>query len=180
MQSNIDEMIKRHSHDVQTLKKELSDILDNAKIRVEFLSAAATPLASIATSSSVLTFLSLQFFFNSSINFTKFLLGINILLLLSMVFISLIIQVMIHRARLRIARVRLDLELTKILENEDYVNKNKDQLINLSHFALQSQGTINKVQWLYNHGLFNLLYILISITVIILMFITLNEIFFLL
>jgi hypothetical protein len=176
MSSDINERIKRHSHDVEGLKKELIDILENAEIRVEFLSAAATPLASIATSSSILTFLSLQFFFNSSQKFTQILTGINILILLSLVFISLIIQVMIHRARLRIARIKLDLELTNILENEGLTGKLKDQLIKLSHFALKSQGTIDRVQWLYNHGLFRLLYVLISLTVVILMYITINEI----
>ncbi|PWI47794.1 hypothetical protein CEE45_09790 [Candidatus Heimdallarchaeota archaeon B3_Heim] len=127
-------------------------------------------------SASVLTFLSLQFFFSGTLLSTRLLAGVNILMLLCMVFISLITQIMIHRARLRLARVKHDLNIEKILDR-DHFNANEHQvLIKLSHLAIKSRSTIDRVQWLYNHGLFQILYILISLTVVSLIFITISEI----
>jgi len=93
-----------------------------------------------------------------------------------MVFISLVTQVMIHRARLRLSRVKHDLKIQKLLDCEEFSAEEHDQLVFLSHLALNSQKTIISVQWMYNHGLFRLLYALITITVMILIFIIVSEI----
>ena len=90
--------------------------------------------------------------------------------------ISLITQIMIHRARLRLARVKHDLNIEKILDRDHYTEKEHQLLIKLSHLAIKSRSTIDRVQWLYNHGLFQILYILISLTVVGLIFITISEI----
>jgi hypothetical protein len=47
-----------HSHEPKQLRQELLELLGNSNLKIEYLSAAATPLASVATSASVLTFLS--------------------------------------------------------------------------------------------------------------------------
>ncbi len=127
-------------------------------------------------SASVLTFLSLQFFFSGTLLSTRLLAGVNILMLLCMVFISLITQIMIHRARLRLARVKHDLNIEKILDQDHFNEKEHQVLIKLSHLAIKSRSTIDRVQWLYNHGLFQILYILISLTVVGLILITISEI----
>jgi hypothetical protein len=168
--------LKSHTHNPTQLRDELLEIIKYGDLRIEFLGTAATPLVSVAMSASVLTFLSLQFFFNGSLFSTRLLAGINIIFLLLMVFISLITQVMIHRARLRLSRVKHDLRIQKLLECEEFNNEMHDQLVFLSHLALSSQKTINSIQWMYNHGLFRLLYALITITVTVLIFITLSEI----
>ena len=46
----------------------------------------------------------------------------------------------------------------------------------INNSKLNSQKTIISIQWMYNHGLFRLLYALITITVTVLIFITLSEI----
>ena len=168
--------LKDHAHDPIALREELLELIKYGDLRVEFLGTAATPLVSVATSASVLTFLSLQFFFNGSLFSTRLLAGINIIFLLSMVFISLIVQVMIHRARLRLSRVKHDLKIQKLLDCEEITPEMRNQLVFLSHLASQSLKTINAIQWLYNNGLFRLLYALITITVTVLVFITLSEI----
>ncbi|MHA1994077.1 MAG: hypothetical protein ACW97Z_06025 [Candidatus Hodarchaeales archaeon] len=165
-----------HSHEAIALRKELLELLENASIRIEFLSAAATPLVSVATSASILTFLSIQFFFNGTLLSTRLIAGINILLLLSMVFISLITQIMIHRARLRLARVKHDLNIEKILDSDQFNSEEHQVLIKLSHLALKSRSTIDRVQWLYNHGLFQFLFLFITLTVAGLLVITISEI----
>ncbi len=165
-----------HSHEAIALRKELLDLLENASIRIEFLSAAATPLVSVAMSASVLTFLSLQFFFSGTVSSTRLIAGINILMLLCMVFISLITQIMIHRARLRLARVKHDINVEKILDRKQFTEDEHTALIKLSHLAIKSKSTIDRIQWLYNHGLFQLLYLLITVTVAGLFLITLSEI----
>ena len=172
--------LKGHIHDPIALRTELLEIIKHGDLRIEFLGTAATPLVSVATSASVLTFLSLQFFFNGSLFSTRLFAGINIIFLLLMVFISLITQVMIHRARLRLSRVKHDLKIKKLLDCEEFSNEEHNQLVFLSHLALSSQKTINSIQWMYNHGLFRLLYALITISVTILIFIILSEILVLL
>ncbi len=165
-----------HSHEALALRSELLELLNLSGSRIEYLSAAVTPLVSVAMSASVLTFLSLQFFFNGQLLSTRIIAGLNILILLCLVFISLITQIMIHRARLRLARINHDLKIEKILD-KDHISKEEHQiLIRLSHLARKSRGTIDQVQWLYTHGLFLILYVLISITVTGLFLITLSEI----
>ena len=168
--------LKDHTHNPNALRDELLERIEHSDLRIEFLGTAATPLVSVAMSASVLTFLSLQFFLNGSLFSTRLLAGINIIFLLIMVFISLITQVMIHRARLRLSRVKHDLKIQNLLDCEEFSSEMHEQLIFLSHLALGSQKTINFIQWMYNHGLFRLLYALITITVIVLIFITLSEI----
>ena len=168
--------LKGHIHDPIVLRKKLLELIKYGDLQIEFLGTAATPLVSVAMSASVLTFLSLQFFFNGSLFSTRLLAGINIIFLLLMVFLSLIIQIMIHRARLRLSRVKHDLKIQKLLDCEEFSTEEHNQLIFLSHLALNSQKTIISIQWMYNHGLFRLLYALITITVTILIFITLSEI----
>ncbi|MHA2092172.1 MAG: hypothetical protein ACW98K_15070 [Candidatus Kariarchaeaceae archaeon] len=168
--------LKDHTHDPFVLRDELLELIKHGDLRIEFLGTAATPLVSVAMSASVLTFLSLQFYFNGSLFSTRLLAGINIILLLIMVFISLITQVMIHRARLRLSRVKHDLKIQKLLDCEEFTSEMNNQLVFLSHLALGSQKTINSIQWMYNHGLFRLLYALITITVTVLIIITLSEI----
>jgi hypothetical protein len=165
-----------HSHEAIALRKELLELLENSGTRIEFLSAAATPLVSVAMSASVLTFLSLQFFFSGTLLSTRLIAGINILMLLGLVFISLITQIMIHRARLRLARVNHDLNIKRILDKEQFNIDEHQVLIKLSHLAIKSRSTIDRVQWLYNHGLFQILYFFITLTVTGLIFITISEI----
>jgi len=166
---------KFHSHDPETLRTELIKTLDHLKLRIDYLSAAATPLASVATSSSVLTFLSLQLFMNGNYPFTRLFAGINIILLLSMVFISLISQIMIYRARLRLNRVNHDLTIINILNKKEFSDQEKKRLIHLSHLAEDSTRTMDRIQWLYVHGLFRILYTFISITVFLLIILILIE-----
>ncbi|MHA2093330.1 MAG: hypothetical protein ACW98F_01660 [Candidatus Hodarchaeales archaeon] len=87
-----------------------------------------------------------------------------------------ITQIMIHRARLRLARVKHDLNIEKILDRAEFNDKEHQVLVKLSHLARESRSTIDRIQWLYNHGLFQILYIFISLTVAGLIFVTLSEI----
>ena len=175
MSSSVSFTPDQHSHDPVALREELITTLEHSNTQIEFLSAAATPLVSVALSASVLTFLSFQFFNNGKMLSTRFLAGLNIVMLLGMVFISLITQLMIHRARLRLARINHDLTVKKILECENFTAEQKQHLIYLSHFATKSQRTINRMQWLYNHGLFQLLYFFVATTITILIVITFGE-----
>ncbi|MHA1971502.1 MAG: hypothetical protein ACTSW1_00835 [Candidatus Hodarchaeales archaeon] len=167
---------KFHSHDPETLRTELIETLEHLKLRIEYLSAAATPLASVATSSSVLTFLSLQLFMNGYYQLTRLLAGFNIVLLLFMVFISLISQVMIYRARLRLNRVNHDLTIINILDKKEFSVQESKRLVHLSHLAEDSTKTMDRIQWLYVHGLFNVLYAFISLSVFLLITLILLEI----
>jgi hypothetical protein len=176
LSSELEFHLKDHSHDPLAIKNELIDLLGNSRTRIEFLTAAATPLFSVATSASVLTFLSLQLFINGSTKTIRLLAGINIIFLLFMVFIALVTQVMIHRARLRLARVNHDLQIQEILDKEQLSPEEIEQLLSLSHLALKSQSTINRIQWLYNNGLFRLLYFFIAMTVSVLILLVINEI----
>ena len=107
-----------HTHDPETLRNELCQLIDSYKPKVEYLSAAGAPLTSIATSTTILTFVSVQLFLrNGSPPIFKLLAGLNIILLLFMAFISLIIQIMIANAKLRFARIAHDR-----LEYEDFTN----------------------------------------------------------
>jgi hypothetical protein len=166
---------KQHSHDPIALREELIDTLEHSNTQIEFLSVAATPLVSVALSASLLTFLSFQLFLNSDVLSTRLLAATNVVLLLCMVFISLIIQLMIHRARLRLARINHDLKIKAILECEQFTAEQKEHLIFLSHFAVKSQKTIDLIQWLYNRGLFRLLYAFIVTTIGILVVINIGE-----
>ena len=83
---------------------------------------------------------------------------------------------MIHRARLRLARVKHDLNIKKILDCEQFNDEEHQELVKLSHLARKSRSTIDRVQWLYNHGLFQILYLFISLTVVGLILVTLSEI----
>ncbi len=83
---------------------------------------------------------------------------------------------MIHRARLRLARVKHDLNIEKILDRDQFNSKEHQVLIKLSHLALKSRSTIDRVQWLYNHGLFQFLFLFITLTVAGLLLITISEI----
>ena len=83
---------------------------------------------------------------------------------------------MIHRARLRLARVKHDLNIQKILECDEFTAEEHQILIKLSHLAHKSRSTIDRVQWLYNHGLFQILYLFITLTVTGLVLVTLSEI----
>ncbi|WP_455462898.1 hypothetical protein, partial [Candidatus Hodarchaeum mangrovi] len=146
-------MNQKHSHDPIELRKELLQLLDISSHRIDYLTTAATPLASVATSASILTFLSLQLFLNGINTLTQFLAGINILFLLLMVFISLMTQVMIYRAKLRLSRVNHDLNISKILDQASISLDDQKRLRNLSHLARKSISTIDRIQWMYTHGL---------------------------
>ena len=169
-------MNQKHSHDPVELRNELLQLLDISSLRIDYLTTAATPLASIATSASVLTFLSLQLFLNGTHNFTQFMAGINILFLLCMVFISLLTQIMIYRAKLRLSRVNHDLKISKILDKSSISLGDQKILLNLSHLARKSISTIDQIQWMYTHGLFRILYTFITITVSLLIFLIIIEI----
>jgi ABC-type multidrug transport system fused ATPase/permease subunit len=176
MKRSIDSYNKDHSHEPKQLRKELLELLRNSSLKIDYLSAAATPLASVATSASVLTFLSLQLFVNGYQRHTRFIAGLNIILLLFMVFISLITQIMIYRAKLRLARVNHDLKGDEILECENFTPEQHSRLVYLSHLASKGTKTTDRIQWLYTHGLFRVLYAFIFISVFLLIFLTLIEI----
>ena len=55
--------LKDHTHNPIVLRDELLELIKHGDLRIEFLGTAATPLVSVAMSASVLTFLSLQFYF---------------------------------------------------------------------------------------------------------------------
>jgi hypothetical protein len=165
-----------HSHDPKKLRQELLELLQNYGVQIEFLSAAASPLASIATSTSVLTFVSLQLFFNGIQSLTRILAGFNILLLLIMVFVSLFTQIVIYRAKIRLARVNHDLKTKGILECEEFSDQEVAQLIQLSHLAQNASKIIDRIQWLYLHGLFRVFYAVLTICIGLLIYLVLSEI----
>ncbi|MFX0183138.1 MAG: hypothetical protein ACFE95_08670 [Candidatus Hodarchaeota archaeon] len=176
MKTSSDSYDLDHSHDPKRLRQELLLLLGNSSLKIEYLSAAATPLASVATSASVLTFLSLQLFINGYQRHTRLFAGLNIILLLFMVFISLFTQIMIYRAKLRLSRVNHDLKVDDILECEEFTPEQHSHLIHLSHLASEGTKTTDRIQWLYTHGLFRVLYAFIFISVLLLIFLTLTEI----
>ncbi|MFX1507516.1 MAG: hypothetical protein ACFFDC_15640 [Promethearchaeota archaeon] len=107
-----------HSHKPDHLRQELVALLTNYNLKTDHISVAATPLSTIATSATILTFLSIQLFMNSLNSVSRLLAGINVIFLLIMVFISLLLQMMIYRAKLRLAWVNHDLKSQEILECE--------------------------------------------------------------
>lgn len=165
------ELHNSHSHDPEIIRKDLCQLLDTYSLKVEYLSAASAPLNSVATSTSVLTFLSMLLFLNSSQYFTRLLAGLNIILLLLMVFTSLITQIMINSAKLRLARINHDRS-----EYDDFKTADPSILIRLSHLAQKSSKVIDRIQWLYVNGLFRVLYLFLIITVSILILLILLEI----
>jgi len=165
-----------HSHDPNQLRQELVELLASYNLKIEYLSVAATPLATIATSASILTFLSVQLFLNSLQPVTRLLAGINITFLLIMVFISIFFQMVIYRAKLRLARVSHDLKSQGILECEKFTSDQHSHLIKLSHLAQNGTKTIDRIQWLYTHGLWRLLYAFLIICISLLILLILSEI----
>lgn len=165
-----------HSHDPNQLRQELVKLLASYNLKIEYLSVAATPLATIATSASILTFLSVQLFLNSFQPVTRLLAGINIIFLLLMVFTSILFQMVIYRAKLRLARVSHDLKSQGILECEKFTDDQHSHLIKLSHLAQNGTKTIDRIQWLYTHGLWRLLYAFLILCVFLLILLILSEI----
>ena len=165
-----------HSHDSNQLRQDLVELLDSYNLKIEYLSVAATPLATIATSASILTFLSVQLFLNSLQSVTRLLAGINIIFLLLMVLTSIVFQIVIYRAKLRLARVNHDLKSQGILECEEFTNDQHSHLIKLSHLAQNGTKTIDRIQWLYTHGLWRLMYTFLILCVFLLILLILSEI----
>lgn len=167
-----------HSHEPEQLKNELIKLLSNYNNKIEYLSASATPLASVATSSSILTFVSLQLFLNGSKPETRLLSAGNIIFLLVIVFTSLITQIMIYRAKLRFARVNFELAegVVDKAEGSSLNEKNYSRLIHLSHLANSAVKTIDRIQWLNIHVFFRLFYIFLTVCVSLLIFLIIYEI----
>lgn len=162
-----------HLHDKKNLREELKAIIRTSREKVDYLSSGAQPLTTIATSTSVLTIVSLQLLLNGSEWFIKIFGGILIFLLLSLTLMSLLIRLMISRARLRFSRVQFDLQETGLLECEEFSGEQKNHLIRLSHLARKGGKTIDRIQWLYIHGLWNLIYMML-IVIFILMILTIG------
>ena len=167
-----------HSHEPEQLKNELIELLSNYNNKIEYLSASATPLASVATASSILAFVSLQLFLNGSIPLIRLLAGGNIIFLLIIVFTSLITQMMIYRAKLRFARVNFELAegFIQKAEGSNVKKISHSRLIHLSHLADSAVKTIDKIQWLNIHVFFRLFYIFITVCVSLLIFLIISEI----
>ena len=167
-----------HSHVPEQLKNELIELLSNYNNKIEYLTASATPLASVATSSSILAFVSLQLFLNGSKPETRLLAGGNIIFLLVIVFTSLITQIMIYRAKLRFARVNFELAegVIEKAEGSSLNEKIHSRLIHLSHLANSAVKTIDLIQWLNIHVFFRLFYIFLTICVSLLIFLIILEI----
>ncbi len=169
-----------HSHEPEQLKNELIKLLSNYNNKIEYLSASATPLASVATSSSILTFVSLQLFLNGSKPETRLLSAGNIIFLLVIVFTSLITQIMIYRAKLRFARVNFELA-DGVFEKAEGSNLNRkfhSRLIHLSHLVNSAVRTIDRIQWLNIHVFFRLFYLFLTISVSLLIFLIISELQF--
>ncbi|MFX0085153.1 MAG: hypothetical protein ACFFAU_05735 [Candidatus Hodarchaeota archaeon] len=167
-----------HSHEPKYLKQELVELLSNYNNKIEYLTASATPLSSIATSSSILTFISLQLFLNGSQTEIRILAGCNIILLLTIVFTSLITQLMIYRAKLRFARVNFELAegVTDKIEDKSVHKEVHSRLIHLSHLANKAVRTIDLIQWLNIHVFFRLFYIFLTFCVSLLILLIFTEI----
>jgi len=160
-----------HSHDPEIIRQDLCQLLDTYSLKVEYLSAASAPLNSVATSTSVLTFLSMLLFLNSSQLITRLIAGLNIVLLLLMVFTSLITQIMINSAKLRLARINHDRSAY-----DEFKTADQSILIRLSHLAQKSSKVIDRIQWLYvNAQLFRILYLFLIATVSILILLIFSE-----
>jgi hypothetical protein len=169
--------MEKHSHEPEYLKQELVELLSNYNNKIEYLTASATPLSSIATSSSILTFISLQLFLNASQTVIRFLAGCNIIFLLIVVFTSLITQLMIYRAKLRFARVNFELAegVTDKLDEESTQEEVLSRLIHLSHLANKAVRTIDRIQWLNIHVFFRLFYIFLTFCVSLLILLIFAE-----
>ncbi|MHA2305398.1 MAG: hypothetical protein ACXACU_08385 [Candidatus Hodarchaeales archaeon] len=165
--------MKIHSHEPEKLKNELIELLSNYNNKIEYLSASATPLASIATSSSILTFVSLQLFLNGSKAGIRLVAGGIIIFLLIIVLTSLITQTMIYRAKLRFARVNF--ELAEGVTTSQMDQKTHSRLIHLSHLADSAVKTIDRIQWLNVHVFFRLFYTFLTICVSLLIGLILLE-----
>ena len=74
-----------HSHKPDQLRQELVALLENYNLKTDHISVAATPLATIATSATILTFLSIQLFMNSLNSVSRLFARINVIFLLIMV-----------------------------------------------------------------------------------------------
>jgi hypothetical protein len=165
-----------HSHKPDQLRQELVALLTNYNLKTDHISVAATPLATIATSATILTFLSIQLFLNSLNSGSRLLAGINVIFLLIMVFISLLLQMMIYRAKLRLAWVNHDIKAQGILECEDFTPEQHTYLIKMSHIAQKGSQMVDRIQWLYFHGLWRLLYAFLIVCVSLLILLILTEI----
>ncbi len=168
--------ISAHSHKPDQLRQELVALLANYNLKIDHISVAATPLATIATSATILTFLSIQLFMNSLQSMSRLLAGINIIMLLFMVFISLLLQMMIYRAKLRLAWVNHEIKAQGILKCKEFTPEQHKYLVKMSHIAQKGSKMIDRIQWLYFHGLWRLLYAFLIICVSLLILMILTEI----
>ncbi len=100
----------------------------------------------------------------------------NIIFLLVIVFISLFFQIMIYRAKLRLSRVNHDLKSQGILECEEFSDEQYSHLIKMSHLAQSGIKTIDRIQWLYIHDLWRILYAFLIICISLLILLILSEI----
>lgn len=151
---------RSNSHDIGTIRNDLCSLLDNYAPKIEYLTAAAVPLNSIATSASILTFLSLMLFLNGQVGMTRFITGVNVIILLIMVALTLGIQLGISSAKLRFTRINHDRSAF-----DDFVNAKEAHLFRLIHIAENSSKILDRIQWLYLNGLFKVLYGFLGITV---------------
>ena len=152
-----------HLHDKVSLREELKANIRTSREKIDYLASGAQPLATIATSTSVLTIVSFQLLLNGSEWYIKIMGGFLIFFLLSLTFLSLIIRLMISRARLRFSRVQFDLQETGLLECEELSEEQERHLLRLNHLARKGGKTIDRIQWLYIHGLWNLIYGMLAI-----------------
>ncbi|MFW9855147.1 MAG: hypothetical protein ACFFFG_08795 [Candidatus Thorarchaeota archaeon] len=151
---------RKYRHDPEELRKNLCHLLDNYNPIIEYLAAASIPLNSIATSASILTFLSLMLFLNGKIRMTRTISGLNVIILLVMVALALGIQLGIGSARLRFTRINHDRSaFNEFTEAED------THLVRLVSIAQNSSKILDRIQWLYLNGLFKVLYGFLGLTV---------------
>ena len=168
--------MEEHSHDPITLCKELQDILRWFPAVESYAKISATPLASVATTTSALTITSILIIFNARNSFIKTLAGLSLILLLFTITLSIYFLLVIFRADFRISRVRFAIETKEYMKKTAFTPNEIADLVFLTHLARHGFKAMKKIEWLYQHLLWRYFYSFISIILILILSTVLLEI----
>ncbi len=148
--------------------EKIKDFLKHYRTKADYLTIAAQPLSSMATSTAALTIMSVLLFLNG-INVTvKAGAGLSLILLFITIVFSLFVLFVVYRAKFRLARVQYHIEKAHLLEKAELTDEECAHLIILMNLAKNSEKTLEQVEWAYHHILWRLFYFLIIIIWIIL------------
>ncbi len=158
--------------DDEEISETIHDLTHHHLEKAAYLSDAAVPLATIATSTSALTITSVLLLLNEASSEIRYLAGINIIILIITLTLAIVIQILVFRAKFRISRVQYHFTRKHYLERDltKLTREMERELRSLLHLVRNANRSMKHVEWLYHHLLWRFFYVTL-ITVCVLTFV---------